>query len=55
VVPIASIRPYLQKNPQIQLVEIDGGGHCVYDEQAETVNQTLQTWVEREVAKTTNQ
>ena len=55
VVPLADLRPYLRSNSHIQLTEIDGGGHCVYDEQAETVNQTLQNWVEREIAKTTNQ
>jgi pimeloyl-ACP methyl ester carboxylesterase len=55
VVPLASVRPYLQQNPRVQLVEIDGGGHCVYDEQAEIVNQTLQAWLERELFPTANQ
>lgn len=45
IVPLRGFQPYLNVNPQLQLVEIENAGHCAYDEDPEQVNQKILDWI----------
>lgn len=47
MIPPRLIRPsqFLEYNPNLQLIELDGAGHCPHDECPEQVNQIILDWI----------
>lgn len=49
VVPLTQGKQLPLLNPRLTLVEIANAGHCLYDECAEQINQTILNWIEDEL------
>ena len=54
MVPPSLAKTFTALNPQVQLVEIDGVGHCPHDECPDKFNQILLDWLETIEPKTTD-
>jgi pimeloyl-ACP methyl ester carboxylesterase len=46
MIPSQTANVLLKLNPLLELVKLEGAGHCAHDEMPDTVNQAIQLWID---------